>query len=161
MFIKKIFLNKKNLRLLFFSFFLLFPFYGKAIYNLKSNKSGSPQNIEAKHWLLVSQGCHSCSELLSELTKICSNQKPAISKIGFFATGSDPSALLKKLEDFKDSYEIFSGSPNEFYQSYNMTGSPSLKMKNKKKVIVGKKKILKFLKKDSDFCPAAKKKVSS
>ena len=151
---------KKNI----FSFFLflpilLFPFPGKAIYNLKSNKGGTPENIEAKHWLLVAQGCHSCLEVLSELTKICSNKKPSPSKIGFFATGSDPSALLKKLEDFKESYEIFSGSPNEFYQTYNMMGSPSLKIKDKKKVIVGKKKLLDFLKKDSDFCSTVKKSV--
>lgn len=150
-------LNKTGI-FLFLLFFLL-PGYGEAIYNLKNNQGGEPKNVESKHWLLVAQGCHTCSEVLSELTKLCSNKKPSPSKIGFFATGSNPSALLKKLKDFEESYEIFSGSPNEFYQAYNMMGTPGLKIKNKKKVIFGKKKILDFLKKDSDFCSTDKKSV--
>ena len=132
--------------------FLLFSFFSGAIYNLKTNKGGLPETAESKHWLLVSQGCHSCSELLTELKEFCSGTKPSSSKIGFFAVGANTSALLKKLDDFKEDYEIFSGSPNEFYETYKLLGSPSLKIKNKKKIVSGKDKILTFLKKDSDFC---------
>lgn len=136
------------------SFFILFSFSGGAIYNLKTNKEGQPKEFEKKHWLLVAQGCHSCSEVLTELNQICSGKKPSPAQIGFFATGRSPEALLKKLKDFKASYEIFSGSPNEFYETYKIQGSPSLKIKGKKKTVAGKESIIKFLKKDSEFCSA-------
>ena len=139
---------------LFVSSFLVFSFSSKAIYNLKTDKEGLPKKVESKHWLLVTQGCHSCSEVLTELTKFCSGKKPSSSKIGFFATGRSASALLNKLEDFKTGYEFFSGSPNEFYETYKLQASPSLRIKNKGKIIVGKRKILGFLKKDSNFCSA-------
>ena len=137
---------------LFIGVFLLFSFVSGAIYNLKTNKGGLPENAESKYWLLVSQGCHTCSELLTELKTICAGKRPSSSKIGFFAVGANTSVLLKKLEDFKEDYEIFSGSPNEFYETYKLLGSPSLKIKNTKKTVVGKEKILAFLRKDSDFC---------
>ena len=139
-------------RSLFFGVFLVFSFFSGAIYNLKTNKGGLPEAADSKYWLLVSQGCHSCSELLTELGKFCSGKKPSSSKIGFFVIGANTSALLKKLEDFKEGYEIFSGSPNEFYETYKLLGSPSLKIKNKEKTVTGKDKILAFLKRDSDFC---------
>ena len=129
-------------------------FSSGAIYNLKTNKEGQPKEAEKKYWLLVAQGCHSCSEVLKELTTFCAGKKPSASKIGFFATGRSPKALLKKLEAFKTGYEIFSGSPNEFYEAYKIQASPSLKIKGKKKAVAGKSPILKFLKKDSDFCSA-------
>lgn len=141
-------------RYLFVFPFLFFSFYSGAIYNLKTNKEGLPKKAENKHWLLVAQGCHSCSEVLTELKKFCSGKKPSSSKIGFFATGNSVPAMLKKLEDFKADYEIFSGSPNEFYETYKLQASPGLKIKNKEKAVFGKNKILKFLKKDSDFCSA-------
>jgi len=130
--------------------FLFFSFQSFSIYNLKTNKGAQPKDVNKKYWLLVAQGCHSCSEVLKNLTTFCSGKKPSPSRVGFFATGSQPSRLLKKLDDFKADYEIFSGSPNEFYETYNISGSPSLKAKNK--TILGKNKILKFLKKDSHFC---------
>ncbi len=142
-----------------FIFFLLVPcffsFSSGAIYNLKSKKAGGPKKAEKKHWLLVAQGCHSCSETLADLTKLCSGKKPAPSQIGFFATGPNPKALLKKLKAFQAGYEIFSGSPNEFYEAYKIQGSPSLKIKGGKKSVMGKASILKFLKKDSAFCAKA------
>ena len=134
------------------SFFLLFSFSSGAIYNLKTNKEGLPKEVDKKHWLLVTQGCHSCSEVLTELDKFCSGKKPSPTQIGFFATGRSPEALLKKLKAFKGNYEIFSGSPNEFYETYKIQGSPSLKIKGKKEAVGGKKSIIKFLKKDSGFC---------
>ena len=143
-----------SIRFLFLNLFLFFSFSSGAIYNLKTNTGGLPKEAEKKHWLLVSQGCHSCSEVLTELKKFCSDKKPSPSKIGFFAIGKSSEALLKKLEDFKADYEIFSGSSNEFYQTYQLLASPSLKIKAKEKTVVGKSKILEVLKKDSDFCSA-------
>ena len=136
----------------FFALFLfvLFSLPSGAIYNLKNNKEGLPK--KAKHWLLVAQGCHSCSELLTKLKTFCSGKKPSPSQIGFFATGPSPKALLKKLADFKAGYEIFSGSPNEFYETYKIMASPSLKIKGQAKSVMGKEPILKFLKKDTNFC---------
>ena len=121
-----------------------------AIFNMKTNKEALPKT-GAKHWILVAQGCHSCSELLSSLETFCNGKKPKPLQAGFFVTGSNLQAMLKKLKSFKSNYEIFSGSPNEFYESYQLMGSPSLKAKNNKNV-VGKDKILQFLKKDSQFC---------
>lgn len=131
---------------------LFFSFSSGAIYNLKSNKEGQPKNVSGKHWLLVAQGCHSCSEVLKELETFCSGKKPSPSKIGFFATGSSPKDMLKKLSAFKADYEIFSGSPNEFYESYKIMGSPSLKIKGQKKSAMGKGPVLSVLKKDAGFC---------
>ena len=133
-------------------FVLFFSVSSEAIYNIKTNTEGLPDKVENKHWLLVAQGCHSCSEVLMELKTFCSSRKPSPSQIGFFATGPSAKALLKKLEDFKADYEIFSGSPNEFYETYKIMGSPSLKIKSKSKSVSGKNKILKFLKKDSHIC---------
>lgn len=136
------------------SFLLFFSVPGFTIYNLKTNTGGLPKKAGGKHWLLVAQGCHSCMELLTELKTFCTGKKPSPSRIGFFATGSSPQALLKKLADFRAGYEVFSGSPNEFYETYNLMGSPSLKIKAQSKSVSGKNKILKFLKKDPDFCSA-------
>ena len=137
-------------RFVFFMSFFCFSFSSSAIYNLKTNKEAQPK-IGGKHWILVAQGCHSCSELLKELKTFCKGKKPSSSQLGFLVTGSSSSAMLKKLQDFKKDYEIFSGSPNEFYESYKVMGSPSLKAKNNK-VVLGKDSILRFLKKDSQFC---------
>ena len=138
-------------RTLFLAVFFFFAWTSLAIYNPKTNTEEKPK-VNEKHWVLVAQGCHSCSELLTELTRFCSNQKPFTSKIGFFATGPSPSALLKKLKSFKN-YDIFFGTPKEFYQAYRLQGSPSLLEKgNTKKILVGKDKILSFLKKDKAFC---------
>ncbi len=139
--------------LLVWCFFIL-PFPSEAIYNLKTKKEELPANAENKHWLLVSQGCHSCSEVLTELTKFCSGKKPSPSKIGFFATGQSIPAMQKKLKDFESGYQMFSGSPNEFYETYKLLATPSLKIKGKNKAVVGKDKILEFLKKDTHFCSA-------
>lgn len=140
------------MRFLFFYGVCFFSLSSGAIYNLKTNTGAKPQNVEKKYWLLVAQGCHSCTEVLKQLEAFCSGKKPTPSKIGFFVTGNSTSTMLKKLEKFKSDYEIFSGSPNEFYESYQITGSPSLRIKNKNKSVSGKDKILKFLKKDSNFC---------
>ena len=130
--------------------FLFVSFSSQAIYDLKTNKEAQPKT-GGKNWILVAQGCHSCSELLSSLKTFCKGKKPSPSKLGFFVTGSSATAMFKKLKDFKEDYEIFSGSPNEFYESYKLMGTPSLKAENKK-ALVGKDKILQFLKKDSQFC---------
>ena len=135
--------------ILFFSC-LFVSFSPQAIYNLKTNKEVQPK-ISGKNWILVAQGCHSCSELLSSLKTFCKGKKPKSSQLGFFVTGSSLPAMLKKLKDFQADYEVFSGSPNEFYENYKLMGSPSLKAKNKK-TLSGKDKILKFLKEDSQFC---------
>ena len=58
--------------------------------------------------------------------------------------------MLNKLKDFKADYEIFAGSPGEFYQHYQITASPSLK--SGKTLISGKTAILKLLKKDTKIC---------
>ena len=137
-------------RLICFLSFLCFTFSSSAIYNLKTNKEVQPK-IDSKNWILVAQGCHSCSELLNSLKIFCKGKKPSPSQVGFLITGSNTSSMFKKLKDFKESYEIFSGSPNEFYESYQLMGSPSLKVKNKK-IVMGKDKILQFLKKDTQFC---------
>ena len=138
-----------KLLICFFSL-LFFSFSSGAIYNLKKNTESQPKT-GTKNWILVAQGCHSCTELLTELKSFCKGKKPKPSQVGFFVTGSSSSAMLKKLENFKEDYEIFSGSPNEFYESYQLMGSPSLKTKSKKNIL-GKNKILSFLKKDSQFC---------
>ena len=117
---------------------------------MKTNKETQPK-IGEKNWILVAQGCHSCSELLSSLKTFCKGKQPKPSQIGFFITGASRTAMFKKLKDFKENYEIFSGSPNEFYESYKLMGSPSLKAKNQK-MVSGKEKILQYLKKDSQFC---------
>lgn len=135
-------------------FFLFFTFPGFTIYNLKTNTGGLPKKADQKHWLLVSQGCHSCSKVLTKLKTFCSGKKPSPSRIGFFAIGNSSTALLKKLDEFKTNYEIFSGSQNEFYETYKLMGTPSLKTKASANTILGNKKILKFLKKDPTFCSA-------
>ena len=137
-------------RLICFVSFLCCVFSASAIYNFKTNQPAQPK-IDSKNWILVAQGCHSCSELLNSLKTFCKGKKPNPSQVGFFITGSNTSSMIKKLKDFKEGYEIFSGSPNEFYESYKLMGSPSLKAKNKK-VVLGKDKILQFLKKDAQFC---------
>ena len=141
------------IRTVYFFFFLCFSFSSSAIYNMKTNKEEKPK-IGVKHWLLVAQGCHSCSELLNSLKTFCKGKKPSSSQLGFFVTGSSLQAMFKKLEDFKESYEIFSGSPNEFYESYKLMGSPSLRAKDKK-IVMGKDKILQYLKKDSQLCSSS------
>ena len=70
-------------RLLYISVFLLFSFSSLAIYDLKTNKETSPKEPLKKHWLLVAESCHSCSELLVELNTFCSGKKPSSSQIGF------------------------------------------------------------------------------
>ena len=136
----------------FFLFFVLFfPFSGKTIYNLKTSQENLP-DTKAKHWLLLSQSCHSCAELIVRLETFCAGKKPSPSQIGFWAIGSSPSALLKKLKSFKSDYEIFSGSPNEFYETYKVMGAPSLKIKGKAQSIRGKGPILKYLTKAPGFC---------
>jgi len=102
--------------------------------------------------VIVAQNCHSCFELLVDLKTFCKNRKPSPEKIGFLVSGSNQKAMLKKLKDFKQEYEIFAGSPNEFYQHYNVVSSPSLKTDGE--LISGKNAILKHLKKDQIFCSA-------
>ena len=134
---------------LFFALFCHFPL-AFAIYDLKTQKEATPPSD--RHYLLISEGCHSCLELIGELGKLCSGKKPTSSKLGFFVIGSKPKILMKKLSDFETGYLIFAGSPNEFYQAYQMMGTPSLRARNQKGPISGKGPILKFLKKDQGFC---------
>lgn len=136
-------------RLLMFAGVIFFSSYSLGIFNLKTKKEGQP-NFSGKHWVSVTEACHSCSELLIELKSFCNNKKPPNSRLGFLISGSTIQSMLEKLKDYKQDYEIFSGSPNEFYESYQIMASPSLKTSSK--VISGKTAILNFLKKDQSFC---------
>lgn len=124
-----------------------------AIYNLKTGLEKLPTNTTNRHWLLTAEGCHSCQQLLTELKGFCSGKPPSPLKIGFWVTGRTRDGMRQKMKDFL-SFDIFSGSPSEFYESYGIIGSPSLKAKGGKKVIAGKAPIIEFLKKDSHFCSA-------
>ena len=138
-------------RFCFFSL-LLCAFPAKAIYNLKTGREGLPPQTQSRHWLLTAEGCHSCDALLSALKSFCSGGKPPTSKIGFWITGRTRDGMRKKMKDFS-SFMVFSGSPSEFYESYGIIGSPSLRTKEGKS-IAGKEPIIHFLKKDSSFCAA-------
>lgn len=143
------------IRVFTLSLLMFFSFSSLAIYNLKTSKEGRPESETNKHWLLVSEGCHSCSEVLTGLETFCSGNKPPISQIGFFVTGRTLAGMKKKLSAFKADYEIFSGSPNEFYQAYQMQATPSLKIRAKNKSVSGSDKILTYLKKDDSFCQSS------
>ncbi len=133
------------------------------IYNLKTNKEQSP-DVSGRHWIFVAEGCHSCDELLSELSGFCSGKKPpAAEKLGFFVSGQSRQNMLGKLKNYQSGgYLIFSGSPGELYASYGVHGSPSLLKSpsksaaagKKNKIISGKAGILKALRKDRGLCPA-------
>lgn len=122
-----------------------------AIYNLKTHDKGEPKEAFSKYWLLVAEGCSSCDQVLDELKAFCSGKKPSSGKISFFVTGQNEQKMLKKLNDYTD-YDIFSGSPDEFYTTYGFQGSPALLMKQKGKITAGKTGILTTLKKDKQFC---------
>ena len=131
-------------------YFLMFVFClpSFAIFNLKTSVESKPL-LGQKKWIAVAQGCHSCDELLKDLEAFCKGKKPSPQKLAFLITGSSVKKMKEKLKSFKD-YEWYSGSPNELYENYKIMGSPTLK--TPKKGIVGKKAILKFLKKSSNFC---------
>ncbi|MBC6415179.1 MAG: hypothetical protein GDA46_02150 [Bdellovibrionales bacterium] len=129
--------------------FLIFSFNSFGIFNLKTKEEQKP-DIQSKKWLFLSQSCHSCSELLLELKSFCKGKKPSPAQIGFFISGSQIKAMLKKVKDFEKEYEVFSGAPSEFYKHYQVSSSPSLK--TSKKTIAGKKAILRFLQKDKEIC---------
>ena len=133
----------------FYLFILFFCFNSFGIFNLKTKEEQEP-NINSKKWVFLAQKCHSCVELLVDLEIICNGKKPSPEKVGFLVSGSNPTAMLTKLESFKEAYEMFAGSPNEFHQNYKVMASPSLKSGDK--LISGKTAILKFLRKDQDFC---------
>jgi len=107
-------------------------------------------NLSSKAWVIVAEKCHSCLELLIELKTFCEGKKASPEKMGFLISGSNKKAMLEKLKDYKEDYEIFAGSPGELYQHYKVSNSSSLK--SGKKLIFGKKTILKFLKEDKKFC---------
>ena len=134
--------------LLLLFWLLFFAFSSGAIFNLETNQKGAPEKVESRHWLFVAQGCHSCSEVLASLEKICSGKKPNPSKIGFFIIGSSADAMKKKLKSWGKGYETFSGSPGEFHKTYQLFASPSLRVKETEKIVSGKNQILDFLKKD-------------
>lgn len=129
----------------------LFSFSSFSLFNLKTGEEQEP-DINSKKWVIVAQNCHSCFELLADLKIFCKNRKPSPEKMGFLVSGSSQKAMLKKLKDFKQEYEIFAGSPNELYQHYNVVSSPSLKIDGG--LISGKNAVLKHLKEDQDFCSA-------
>ena len=131
---------------------LTFVLPSQAIYNIKTHKEGAPAEVLNKHWLLVSEGCHSCDKVLKKLTMFCKGKKPPVSQIGFFVTGRNEAKMLEKLKDYKEGYDIFSGSPSEFYTSYNLQASPSLLIKKTGKTALGETGIVKALTKDSKFC---------
>lgn len=139
-------------RLLCFFSLLLGVLPAKAIYNLKTGHEGLPPQLQSRHWLLTAEGCHSCDALLSELKSFCAGGKPPVARIGFWITGRTREGMRKKMKDFS-SFVIFSGSPSEFYESYGIMGSPTLRTKGGKS-IAGKAPIIQFLKKDISFCSA-------
>ena len=134
-----------------FVFFLLFFTPSQAIYNLKTHKEGVPTDAFNKYWILVAQGCTSCDRVLDKLKIFCANKLPPKKNIGFFVIGRSEKKMLEKLKDYKD-YDIFSGSMNELYTTYNFQNTPSLLMKKKGKITSGEKGILKMLNKDRKFC---------
>ena len=137
------------LKLFLIVIFFTFSFNSFGIFNMKDNKEEKP-DIKSKKWLILSQNCHTCSELLVDLKSLCGGKKPPPQQLGFLISGSSPQAMLDKIKNFKDGYELFSGSPNEFYEHYTVISTPSLI--NVKKVIAGKSAILKFLKNDKKIC---------
>ena len=137
------------LRLFLIVVFFTFSFNSFGIFNMKSNKEEKP-DIKIKKWLILSQNCYTCSELLVELKSFCGGKKPSPEQLGFLISGSNLQAMLDKVKDFKGKYDLFSGSPNEFYEHYKVISTPSLK--TSKKVIAGKTAILKFLKNDKKIC---------
>ena len=120
-----------------------------AIFNLRNNIESMP-NLSQKKWISMSQGCHSCDELLKELETFCSGKKPSPKQLGFLIAGSHLQEITKKLNNYSASYERFVGSPSEFYSQFQIRGSPTLK--TDKLLILGKTAILKALKKSPDFC---------
>jgi len=132
-----------------FVFFLLFFFSSFGIFNLKTGEEQEPQ-IDSKKWVILAQKCHSCFELLVELETFCKGAKPSPKKVGFLISGSNTEAMLNKLKNFKEDYEMFAGSPGELYQHYNVRASHSLR--SEKKLLSWKSSILKFLKEDKTFC---------
>lgn len=137
-------------KILIFSFLAASSAFA-AIYDLKTHDKGEPKEAFSKYWLLVAEGCSSCDQVLDKLKTFCSGKKPSPSKISFFITGKNERKMLKKLKDYAD-YDIFSGSPDEFYTTYGFQGSPALLMKQKGKITSGKTGILTALKKDKQFC---------
>ena len=98
------------MKFIFCFFPLFFAFYSFGIFNLKTAEEQEP-NISSKKWVVVTQKCHSCSELLIDLKTFCGGNKPSPQKMGFLISGSNQKAMLEKLRDFKTDYEIFAGSP--------------------------------------------------
>lgn len=140
---------RKQLGLLILCALFFTPAY--SIYNMKTKKEGTPQDVFGKYWLLVSQGCSSCDKVLGQLKTFCSGKKPNTEKIGFFVTGRSEKAMRDKLKDYTD-FDIFSGSPGELYNAYGFQGSPSLLKKKKGSLALGQKKIIQALKSDLQFC---------
>lgn len=123
-----------------------------AIYNIQTNKEVNAVAVSQKYWLLVDQNCLFCDEVVLELEKFCKGKKPTSKKIGFFMIGVNKKVIQSKLRSFSKAYDIYIGSPNEFYNAYNLQGSPSLLFKGSKKFVLGKDAIIKKLKKDQNFC---------
>ena len=131
--------------------FVLFSLSSQALYNFKTKAKSQPTNMDKKHWLVVSENCHSCSQVLNKLKTFCSGKKPSAKQLGFLISGKDPKAISKKLKHYEKDYEVFVGSHKEFYSSYKLLSTPSLLTKTKK-VFTQKSTILDFLKTDHLFC---------
>ncbi len=134
-----------------FVLFLLFnSSYG--IYNWETKKELDKSKVLGKHWLLIDPNCHSCDSILLKLETFCKGKKPSPQTLGFFAIGFNKISIAKKLKSFQKDYEVYLGSSSEFYNMYNIQGSPSLLLKNSKKIIQGKGRIMKKIKEFSNFC---------
>ncbi len=137
---------------IFFLSLFLFSHLSYGIYNLKTKKELDLSKVSEKHWLLLDQNCHSCDSVLLELETFCKKKKPSPQTIGFFVIGFNQASINKKLKSFKAGYEVYVGSPSEFYNGFHIQGSPSLLLKGNKKTIQGKDKIIKKVGKISNFC---------
>ena len=120
-----------------------------------TNKEISAGAVSKKYWVLLDQSCHFCDALMLDLAKFCNGKKPSSKKIGFFMVGINQKLINKKLGVFNKSYDVYLGSTNEFFNAYNLQGSPSLLLKASKKSILGQDKIVQKLKKDKSFCKGA------
>ena len=141
----------KVYRVLFPLLFLFsYPSYG--IYHWETKQALNQSKVSSKYWLLLDQNCHFCDAILLELETFCKGRKPSSKTIGFFVIGLNKTSISKKLKSFNKGYEIYLGSPSEFYSAYSAQGSPSLLLKGNKKIIQGKDKIMKKIRKSINFC---------
>lgn len=144
---------KYSILQIFVVLFCFYPAFSQAIYNMKNNQSIDSKSVSKKYWILLDQSCAVCDAVMLELETICaSGKKPSSKNLGFFVVAVNKDVVSKKLKSFKSGYDVYLGSSSQFYEAYGLQGSPSLLLKGSQKSIIGKTKIIKKLKKDTNFC---------